>query len=457
MKRRNLLTAGFIILLAILIGVMLFAVLGKSGSENTSSAPDASAVSSAVSAESDTVSDPAVSPESSDEVTEVTSEPEPDKVVKFLGCPDNIIHPSVYYTAIDRAAAKKGVAPKYTDLHDAEYDFDEMYKYVADAIKEADISYLNQETLPGGRSQPVNGYPMFNSPEAIIDTDMRLGFDVINLAHNHMLDAGDDSFLIHAAEAFGEAGATVLGYYPNKDALDDIPVIECNGIKIAFLTYTYETNGLRLRASAQTYIPYINRADLERQVPLAKEKADFVIVSMHWGDEDSFDLNNQQREYAELMCELGVDVVLGMHVHVIQPMEWKVNSEGHKTLVIYSLGNFVSGMVNGKNMLAGMFSLEIVKSAETGEVYMRDPLFIPIVTHYVKKPARAVKDTGYTDFMIYYLSDYTPELAAAHGCHAYGPTLVGGAFTVENLYKTVHKYIPDEFLPEGMKSTDTSA
>ena len=454
MKKRNLLTAGFIILVAALIAVMIFAVLGKNGNNDTSSAEESQFVS--------TVSE-ATAPESqeetqepSEDVTEVTSEPEPDKVVSFLGCPDNIIHPSVYYTAIDRAAAKKGVNPTYTDLHDQEYDFDTMYQYVADAIKNADIAYLNQETLPGGRSQQVNGYPMFNTPEAIIDTDMNLGFDVINLAHNHMLDAGDDSFLIHAAEAFTEAGATVLGYYPNKDALDDIPVVECNGIKIAFLTYTYETNGLRLRASAETYIPYINREDLERQVPLAKEKADFVIVSMHWGDEDSFDINNQQKEYANLMCELGVDIVLGMHVHVIQPMEWKTNAEGHKTLVIYSLGNFVSGMVNGKNMLAGMFSVDIVKSAETGEVYMRDPLFIPTVTHYIKKPARAVKDTGYTDFMIYYLSDYTPELAAEHGCHAYGPTLVGGAFTVENLYKKVHKYIPDEFLPEGMKSTDVN-
>jgi poly-gamma-glutamate synthesis protein (capsule biosynthesis protein) len=151
------------------------------------------------------------------------------------------------------------------------------------------------------------------------------------------------------------------------------------------------------------------------------------------------------------MNELGVDLVLGMHPHVIQPIEWMTHTNGNKTLVVYSLGNFVSGMVSGSNVLGGMLSLEIVKDLTTNETYIESPLFIPIVTHYVKKSRVASNDTGYRDFEIYLLSEYTDELAATHGVCRYEkshkPTLVGGKFSKETLLLTLYKYIPLEFLP----------
>ena len=457
--KKSVTTVLFVLLFAVLTIALVFAVLLNKGGNRTESSSDPAEASSVTESRPDHTSvESGISSEPVSAEPQESSEPEKDKVVSFLGCPDNIIHPSVFYTAIGRAAEKGGTAPNYdwNTLHDQKYDFAKMYEYVADAVKNADVAYINQETLPGGTQRNVDGYPCFNTPMQIIDTVMGLGYDVVNLAHNHMLDSGDTSFLTNAAHAFSDAGATVIGYYEDSSALDNIPLIEVNGIKIAFLAYTYGTNGITLPASSKVVIPYFSEELLRRQIPAAREIADFVIVSAHWGDENSFWVNSDQQKYAELMCELGVDLVLDMHVHVVQPIEWKTSSTGHKTLVVYSLGNYISGMVAGKNMLAGMLSLDIVKSAETGEISMQNVYFIPTVTHYTAGARRGNKDTGYTDFMIYYLADYTQELAGKHGVVRYeaghGNTLVGGGFSLDTLMQTLHKYIPDEFLPETLRS-----
>lgn len=390
--------------------------------------------------------------DSSSKPDESVPEVPQDTVVSFLACPDNIIHPSVFYDALERAAFKEQRAPDYSDLHNAKYDFSPIYEDVAEQIKNADIAYINQETLIGGTSGKIIGYPCFNSPKPVADEVIDLGFDVVNVAHNHMLDSGDTRYLENCNNTFKNAGLEVIGYYPDEKSTESITVIEKDGIRIAFLAYTYGTNGIRLPSGSSFIIPYLDKDLLNRQVTAAKSVADVIIVSCHWGYEDTFNANSQQKEYATLMCELGVDVVLGMHPHVIQPMEWMASSTGSKTLVVYSLGNFVSGMVAGKNMLAGMLSLSIVKDAETKKITIEQPTFIPIVTHYIKGAGVASNDTGYRGFKIYYLSDYTEEIAATHGVCRYerghGTTLVGGAFSKETLINTLKKYIPAEFLPK---------
>ncbi len=375
-----------------------------------------------------------------------------DTVVSFLACPDNIIHPSVFYNAIEVAARNNGTNPVYSDLHNAEYDFSPIYKNVASVIKEADIAYINQETLVGGTSGSIHGYPCFNSPDAIADEVIELGFDVVNVAHNHMLDSGDTRYLENCNNYFENRGLDVIGYYPTQESTENITVIEKEGIRIAFLAYTYSTNGIKPPSGTSFVIPYFDKELVQKQVACAKQVADVIIVSCHWGYEDTFGINSEQKEYSKLMCDLGVDVVLGMHPHVIQPMEWMTSESGNKTLVVYSLGNFVSGMVAGKNMLAGMLSLDIRKSAETGEITIESPLFIPTVTHYTKKSKVSSNDTGYRDFEICYLSEYSAEKALEHGVcdyeRSHGPTLVGGKYSKDTLLQTLYKYIPLEFLPQ---------
>ncbi|HAN21674.1 MAG TPA: capsule biosynthesis protein CapA [Clostridiales bacterium] len=376
-----------------------------------------------------------------------------DTVVSFLACPDNIIHPSVYNDAIARAAAKNGTTPDYSNPATAEYDFYQIYQFVADEISTADLSYINVETMIGGDENPIAGFPTFNTPKAAGDTLYNLGFDVYNLAHNHMLDSYSDKFLINCHKFFSDKGVDVIGYYEDEAATDNIVIVEKEGIKIAFLAYTYGTNGLALQSGASTYIPYFNENLIKKQVALAKEQANLVIVSAHWGNEDTYTPNSYQQSYAQLLVDLGVDVILGMHPHVIQPMKWVENNEGHKTLLIYSMGNFVSGMQDGFNLLGGMLGFDIIKDAETAKIYIDNVIFKPIVTHYTK-PGKGYNshDTGYRNFTIYHLENYTDELAALHDVnrwdlsHRY--TLVGGKFSKQNLINTVKEIIPAEFLSE---------
>lgn len=399
-------------------------------------------------------SDSEQSVDNSQDVSDEKSIPEPkDAVVRFLACPDNIIHPSVYYDAIKTAAEKKGVIPQFAPLGTAEYDFTPIYQNVKDDIAAADVAYINVETLIGGNKNGINGYPNFNTPEANGHTLLDLGFDVFNLAHNHMLDSYNDKFLINCNEFFEKKGGTTIGFYKDTNDTNNIKVVESNGIKIAFLAYTYSTNGIVLPASSKIYIPYFSEELIKKQVAAAKKVSDIIIVSAHWGDEDNYTPNSYQRKYAQLFADLDVDVVIGMHPHVIQPMKWVDKASGEKMLLTYSLGNFVSGMYNAFNMLGGTLGFDIVKDGKTGIVSVEKVVIKPIVTHYTKPKSTGLPlDTGYRNFVIHYLEDYTAEMAANHHMNIYElnrrSTLEGGKFSIENLVKTVKKYIPEEFLPE---------
>lgn len=433
-------------LAACVLAFLLLLVCGCTAADPKDTASSAASSQTSLDFSSEGTGEPQIGTSGSD----IIQLPE-DTVVSVLACGDNLIHPSVYYTAMEYYAAANGTECDYEATNDANYDFLPIYEHVADAMKNADICYINQETLSGGDGTEINGYPRFNSPEAVGRTLATLGVDIINMAHNHMLDAGNDSLLIHSDEFFRSLGMTPLGYYENEADTSDIVLYEEQGISFAFLPYTYSTNGITCRS--ETYIPYFEDDLIRRQVALAKELADVVIVSAHWGYEDSYTANSTQKYYASLFCELGVDVVIGMHSHCIQPMEWMENEGGHKMLLTYSLGNFVSGMVGGLNVLEGMLSFNVRKSVETGKITIEEPLFTPVILHYTKESVVASNDTGYRNFKLYELKDYTEELAAAHGVVYYEnrhgvSTLYGGNFSLANLYETLKRVIPAEFLPE---------
>lgn len=375
-----------------------------------------------------------------------------DEVIRFVACGDNILHPSVYYYGMEVYAEEHGQSCTYAAANDDRYDFHPIYENVAPAMKEADICYINQETLfKGGENAAVSGYPRFNSPEIIGTTLYDLGVDVVNLAHNHMLDCGSDEAVRYSAGFFRQLGMTPIGYYESEADTENIVIYETKGVKIAFLAYTEHTNGIPDNYPA--YIPYFDDALVSKQVALAKQQADLVIVSAHWGNEYAWNPSSSQKHNADLLCSLGVDVVIGMHPHCIEPMEWRTNADGHKTLLAYSIGNFLSGMHEGMCHLEGMLQFDIRKDAATGKVTVEKPQFVPLVMHFeAGKSVNTQVDTGYRGFRIYYLSDYTEELAASHGIHKRerefrNYQLNGGEFTRECLINTVKAVIPAEFLP----------
>ncbi|MBQ2255204.1 MAG: CapA family protein, partial [Clostridia bacterium] len=244
---------------------------GSSAADTSSDIPSSEAESSWEATSSE--EEPSLPEESEDESSapDIIDLPEDpvDTVVSFVACGDNLIHPSVYYGAMEYYAAANGTKVNYKDwpTNEMDYDFLPIYEYVADTMKNADICYINQETLSGGPGTKIDGYPQFNTPIAMGRDLAALGVDIVNMAHNHMLDSGNDKLLKYSDPYFKSLGMTPLGYYKDEADTNNIVLYEKEGITFALLTYTYGTNGIE--CYSETYIPYLNEALIRRQVGLA--------------------------------------------------------------------------------------------------------------------------------------------------------------------------------------------
>lgn len=318
---------------------------------------------------------------------ELPKEPE-EKRVSFFGVGDNLIHNSVYWQA-ERHASGSG------------YDFLPMYEQMREDIEGADIAYINQETVLGGTEIGVSSYPQFNSPQELGRDMIDLGFDVFSLATNHAFDKGERG-VKNTLEFFASnPGVTPIGMY--KKGEDNITVTEKNGIKIAWINYTYHTNGLSLKSDSEYYVPiadYKNDcADMVATVQRAKDMADFVVFCVHWGDEGATQPNSTQKNSAQILADAGVDVIVGTHSHTIQPVEYIGD-----TLVIYSLGNFISAQSKPYNMMGGSIKFELVMKGE--EKSIENVSFEPVINQYEGK---------YSNIRVIPFRKYTEELGAQHG------------------------------------------
>ena len=348
------------------------------------------------------------------------------KNVSFIGCGDNIIYAGNIKDA--RSKALPG---------GRQYNFKPMYENVADIIESADIAFINQENVMCGEGYEISYYPMFNSPQELGYDLQELGYDVVNIANNHMLDK-DSAGLEKTIEFWKNMdGVLMIGGYENEEDYDNLRILESNGIKIAFLSYTYGTNGLTKSASSDVVIPYIDDEDIIRQTANAKQNADVVLVSVHWGYEGAFTPNSEQKRVAKLFADCGVDAIIGHHPHVLQPVEWIEGKDGNRTLCVYSLGNFMAEQAYDYNMVGGIISFDIVQIADA-EPYIDNVLFTPTVFHF---PSNFYNNT------IYLMEDYTPELAAVHGVR----TFYKHTLTYDRLIEYATDTIDEQFLPEFLK------
>ncbi len=219
-----------------------------------------------------------------------------------------------------------------------------------------------------------------------------------------------------------------------------IRVIEKNGIRFAFLAYVYGTNGIE--SYADYAIPYFDEALITQEVNAAKAVSDVVIVSAHWGNENQFEPNEFQLQYAQLFADLGVDVVIGTQPHVIQPVTRVTGSSGNNTLVVYSLGNFLGGMLDMYNNLSGMISFDFVKKADSHKITFENVKLIPLVIHY-EGDAADIMNTR-TNFKVIQLKHYSEEMAASHGLNGYeGQTVTKEAFS-SRTHEVIGNIIPIE-------------
>lgn len=346
--------------------------------------------------------------------------------VSFAGFGDNIIY---YGNVRDaKSLAEEG---------GREYNFKPMFKNVENIIKDADLSFINQETLMCGEGYAPSYYPYFNSPRDLGYDLCELGYDVINIANNHMLDKGADG-LSRTIEFYkNNLDCLMIGGYESSEDFDKIRTIEKNGITFSFLSYTEMTNGLVKSVQSPIAIPYINDEDIIRQVALAKECSEIVVVSVHWGDEGAFAPNAEQKRVAQLLADCGADVILGHHPHVIQPVEYITGKDGNKTLCVYSLGNFAAEQAHDYNMVGGIITFDVV-SVDDAKPTLENVMFNPTVFHF---PGNFYGNT------VYLMQDYTPELASIHGVRTY----YGNRLSYEQLLKYVTDTISEEFLPEWLK------
>jgi len=348
---------------------------------------------------------------------DIPKEPEVKKV-RFVGCGDNITYKGTVMSARDRATGEE------------RYNFSPIFDNVKEKIASADIAFINQETVMT-ENKEVSFYPTFNSPKEVAYALSNTGFDVVNIATNHMLDKGADG-LSDTIEFLKTMPYTVIGGYENDEDFLTPRIINKNGIDIAFSSFTYDTNGIKKSASSPIKIPYIYDADIKRSVEPLKDKADLIIVSMHWGVEGSFTPSKEQKRVASLLADLGVDVIIGHHPHVIEPVEWIERADGGRTLCVYSLGNFAAMQAYDYNMLGGMIEFDIIKKGEE-KPSIENVIFTPTVYHF---------NRNFKGDKVYYLSDYTEDLAQKHGVRTYYERHL----SVDTFKSYVEKTIPDEFL-----------
>lgn len=367
--------------------------------------------------------------EPEEETTEKETAPLENPVVRIVAAGDNLVQTAVY-----RTAQAKSV--------DETYDFSYSYENVKDIISSGDISILNQETLIANDKFEISGSNFnFNSPSQLGDEMIDLGFDVFTMSNNHVLDKGTDGLLATLdywdSRMAEHDNVRVLGAYRDEMDMNDIRTIESNGMTIAFLGYTEHTNGYSLPADSPIKIVYTDETELmESQIKRAKQMADAVVVSVHWGLEDTHTVSDACRELAQNFVDWGADVVVGTHSHTAETMEYLERDNGSRGFVFYSLGNFISAQTDNFNTVGEIASLSLEKDMVTGEIKVDDIEVTPVITHY--------DDGSFTNLRLYPYSMYTSELADSHGL-PYAPAGTAKTYSMDVINKIIEENIPEEF------------
>lgn len=280
---------------------------------------------------------------------------------------DNLIHSSIYNEA-NRNANYDG------------YDFKPMITMIKDKVKGYDLAYYNQETILGGSEIGLSDYPTFNSPYEAGDAMLDAGFNIVSLATNHTIDRGEKAVLNSCEYWETKSDVLTAGSYCSEEDRNEVKVMEKNNITYTMLNYTYGTNGIAI-PNGKDYLvnvwPMDYNADygvgyeafketVKEDIERVRDKVDVLIVAMHWGVEYTHTPTKYQKDAAEFLASLGVDIVIGTHPHVVQPVEWIDD-----TIVFYSLGNFISAQEQSDNynkMVGLMSSLDITKTVKGDDV-----------------------------------------------------------------------------------------
>ena len=245
---------------------------------------------------------------------------------------------------------------------DGTYDFHENFEYVKPWLKQADLVLGDFEGTVN-KDHYLAGYPLFNAPGEVMDAIKDAGYQVLDLAHNHILDSQIEG-VVSTADAIEKAGMTPVGVYTHEPR-DKAPIVikEVNGIKVAILAYSYGFNGIEQNISKEDYNRYLSDLDedkMKAEIERAEKEADITVVMPQMGVEYQIEPTEEQKKLYHKMIDWGADIIFGGHPHVVEPAE-TVEKDGDKKLIIYSMGNFISNQ-----RIETMQDVETAKWTERG-------------------------------------------------------------------------------------------
>ena len=286
------------------------------------------------------------------------------------------------------------------------HDFSPVYSEIKSIVQNADVAFINQETVMAGTSFGYSGYPRFNTPQSLGQTLADSGFDIINLANNHAMDMGRNGLYNTLDFLDTIEGLTVIG--ARKEG-ESARIITKNNITLGFLSYTFSLNGIPLPGDNPNLVSMINRDKMAEEAAALRPLCDFLIVSMHWGEEYRLEPGREQAELAVFLARHNVDLIIGHHPHVLQRTGTIIQRDGRKTLCFYSLGNFVSTQRERERIIGGIMVITFTKETSGQEIRnlsMSELGMIPVVTHY---------DRYFNNTKIYPLLIYSQEKLREHG------------------------------------------
>ncbi len=403
MKRAN----RFICLLAICILSGMLTACGEDGKGNT------------VPGQVEVLGEPVGTPEPTPEPTATpvpTPTPFPEYDINLMMVGDNLMHMGIVTTG---------------KQEDGSYNYDFLFEGIEEFLTEAEVKMINQETILGGNQLGFSGYPYFNSPTEVGDAIVDAGFNVVLHSSNHTADKGLKGILncVDYWQQYPQmlvAGIDGTGMVSDSDSTDEIQILEIEGVTFAILNYAYAPN---MESFPKEYEGHMDmlcdynektrlidfttlREEVLTEIAEADKLADFVVVCPHWGTEYTTKPSSYQEKFARQMTEVGADIIIGTHPHVVQPVEWVEAENGNKSLCYYSLGNYVSTQKQALCMLEAMAWVTIHVDEDGPSIDVEQTGVLPLVCHYNAMPVRMES--------VYLLEDYTEEQAASHGIKAYG-------------------------------------
>lgn len=297
----------------------------------------------------------------------VTEEPDPLTTIRVTAVGDLLMHMPVVNSAYDHSARK--------------YDFKPVFEDIRRFLADADYTIANLETRLAGAHRGYVSYPLFNTPSELAADLRELGVDLLTTANNHSLDMGWTG-LVHTLDVIEESGLAAIGTYRTAEEKETPFMVAADGINLGIYNHTYGTNGIPLPPDhpyAVNLIDYDNIAD--EITRLQNAGADIIIGCLHYGNEYQREPSAYQIEVSRRVCELGTDIIIGTHPHVVQPMEYlTVEHDGalKDCFVAYSLGNFISNQRWQYSDSGIILNLEITKNKNTGETTLTGVDYIPV-------------------------------------------------------------------------------